>query len=373
MKVLYLYKGGRRIKSEQVDFPKEFYYGFFEFKKRGIIVDFLEQEDIKDFRLSFFSLFLEFKEKILEKIGFSIPLLRGFYRIPFLEVMDRMNGYDWVIGTTDSIGLALAYYRRRNWLKARVIFIEMGLSGELLNFKKDHWLGFFLRKRVFNGLLKECELICLGEGSYHFLREELSLEEGKLNRVLFGVDTDFWKVRERGRVEGVILCIGNDRNRDFGVAIRVAELLKDDDFKFITMRDLGVLPGNVELRKGDMRSLTLSDAEVRELYYESLAVMVPLKETLQPSGQSVTLQAMSCGVPVIITRTGGFWAFGDFKDRKHIIFVKDTKSWLEAIKELRWSLKLREELSNEGSRLVREKYTVEDFSRGLLKVMGLGD
>jgi len=37
-------------------------------------------------------------------------------------------------------------------------------------------------------------------------------------------------------------------------------------------------------------------------------VVTPLKQTTRPSGQSVCLQAMSCGRPVIISAIHGLWA-----------------------------------------------------------------
>ena len=35
--------------------------------------------------------------------------------------------------------------------------------------------------------------------------------------------------------------------------------------------------------------------------------IIPLKNSIQPSGQSVALQSMACGTPVVITETFGFW------------------------------------------------------------------
>ena len=58
---------------------------------------------------------------------------------------------------------------------------------------------------------------------------------------------------------------------------------------------------------GSWNDETISDAEIREIYEKSRLTIVPLKNSIQPSGQSVTLQSLSVGTPVIITKTDGFW------------------------------------------------------------------
>ena len=47
--------------------------------------------------------------------------------------------------------------------------------------------------------------------------------------------------------------------------------------------------------------------KIRELYQDAFAI-IPLKDVFQPSGYSVTLQAMACGKPVVLTKTKGLWA-----------------------------------------------------------------
>jgi glycosyltransferase involved in cell wall biosynthesis len=66
---------------------------------------------------------------------------------------------------------------------------------------------------------------------------------------------------------------------------------------------------HVRIAAGDFFGAeSMSDEELRRLYNQACAVVVPLKDVWQPSGYSVTLQAMSCGRPVILTKTRGLWA-----------------------------------------------------------------
>ena len=52
----------------------------------------------------------------------------------------------------------------------------------------------------------------------------------------------------------------------------------------------------------------LTDTELKEIYEKSRITIIPLKQTLQPSGQSVAMQSMLIGTPVIISEIDGLWA-----------------------------------------------------------------
>jgi len=76
----------------------------------------------------------------------------------------------------------------------------------------------------------------------------------------------------------------------------------------------------VELLSGDWKESILSDIEIRKLIQKSRLVILPLKKTFQPSGQSVALQTMACGKPVIISKTDGFWDpenFSNYSEKKY--------------------------------------------------------
>ena len=80
---------------------------------------------------------------------------------------------------------------------------------------------------------------------------------------------------------------------------------------------------NVTVHNGSWRSEELDDI-LLESYINSSLTILPIKETFQPSGQSVSLQSMSCGTPVMITKTKGFWDNENFIDGKNIFQEKTT-------------------------------------------------
>ena len=100
-----------------------------------------------------------------------------------------------------------------------------------------------------------------------------------------------------------------------------------------------------------------SDQKIKELYQNSFAVIVPLKNVFQPSGCSVTLQAMACGKPVILTLTKGLWAPKIFKNYYKFILVSPQNS--EDIEES--IRKLENNQEKYQSICIEARKTVEDI------------
>ena len=80
----------------------------------------------------------------------------------------------------------------------------------------------------------------------------------------------------------------------------------------------------------------MTDSELREIYNNARLTIIPLKESSQPSGQSVALQSMSVGVPVLISKTAGFWDEEIFENNTHLFFQNDNNpsSWSKNIEDL---------------------------------------
>ena len=82
---------------------------------------------------------------------------------------------------------------------------------------------------------------------------------------------------------------------------------------------------------------SLTDMELREAYQRASAIVVPLHDTTQPSGYSVTLQAMACGKPVILTNIKGLWDREVFRDKENCLLVppNDKNSLKNAIESIK--------------------------------------
>ena len=78
---------------------------------------------------------------------------------------------------------------------------------------------------------------------------------------------------------------------------------------------------NVRFISGSWGNQKITDSELREIYCKSKLVIIPLVESYQPSGQSVTLQAMASKTPVLISSTKGFWDKENFTDYENIFLI----------------------------------------------------
>ena len=162
-----------------------------------------------------------------------------------------------------------------------------------------------------------------------------------------------------------ILFIGNDGNRDFNKLIDISNNLSNIKIKIVTNQNISqkIKNNNTEVIYGDWNSSALTDLELKNLYENAVLTFLPLKETFQPSGQSVTLQSMSLGVPVMITKTKGFWDLENFKHKENIYFVEsnNTEDWSKHIYSVISNSELLENLSRNSIDTVNRLYNQEMF------------
>ena len=124
---------------------------------------------------------------------------------------------------------------------------------------------------------------------------------------------------------------------------------------------------NVELVQGSWSSKKLSDEELRSVYKDSKLSIIPTKETSQPTGQSVAMQSMACGTPVIISKTDGFWDYEKFENNRNIFFVENNNSdsWVKLINELMHQDDALGLISKNASETIKEFYDIKDFQSKL--------
>ena len=98
---------------------------------------------------------------------------------------------------------------------------------------------------------------------------------------------------------------------------------------------------------------------------------MPLKNTLQPSGQSVTLQSMSVGTPVLITKTKGFWDNEKFEDNKNIFFINnnDVDNWIKKIVSIYENEYLLKTVSKNSIKTINENYDINLFNNNLEEIL----
>lgn len=128
--------------------------------------------------------------------------------------------------------------------------------------------------------------------------------------------------------DGAVLAIGNDRHRDWDLLAAVARSLPDLSFVVSSLSPevrARPWPGNVTV------SSTGSARELARLYAQASVAVIPLVHNLHASGCTVAIEALSAGIPLVVSDTGGI---GEYvaDSGAQLVKVGDVARFGEAIR-----------------------------------------
>tara|TARA_B100000902_G_scaffold380332_1_gene415607 strand:+ start:1 stop:750 length:750 start_codon:yes stop_codon:yes gene_type:complete len=217
-------------------------------------------------------------------------------------------------------------------------------------------------------------MIFLSSGEFKFVSEKYPHYKEKFHFLPFSVDQEFWVSNNHSyKKKNNVLFIGNDGKRDYKFAIDLAKELSFLNFNFITKKitNSEIKSDNVNLLSGKWDDMNISDSDIRDYYQKADLSIIPIFNSLQPSGQSVALQSMSMGIPVLITKTEGFWEPELYKNNENIIFVEknDINLWKENILSLLENSDLNVKVSKNGKDLVSKNNNLNIFNRKLKEII----
>lgn len=353
MRIAFVYAPGRRARLDATRAghgAREFYYGALEFERRGYEVGILEPGKVDPRRLACRALTALFRWQLLPArttgdVLLALDALRG-----------TVNTYDVVVGTTTPTAYGLAALRIAGRIRPPVVGIQCGL----VNYVHSR------RRRAVNGfVLRRSWTQLFGEGELNAVRELFGVPAARVEVNQFGVDTAFWS--PGGTEGGYVLSVGNDARRDYELLAATAARCSHR-FKVVTARPRpDSLPANVEWLRGDWHAQALSDRELRDLYRGAALVAIPLKDSLQPSGQSVCLQAMACGKPVVLTDTRGLWSREMMRDGENVLLVPpgDGDALLRTIQRLMEDAGERERIGRHARETACAEGNIEGFAERL--------
>ncbi len=304
-KVAFLFKGGRRDRLAAADpGPREFFYGATEIAG----ADLIEEAELAKPPPSFWTGRIA-GGVVARLTGINADSIARFSQP---DVLSRLNAYDVLVATTNSQGLALAFLRAKGRLKARALFISMGVLG----LKAPPW-----RRALYKALLRHASLAPLSKPEADFLRESLGSKQD-VEYLPFGIDQEFWKPGQESGADGdYVFSVGNDWNRDYKTLIN-AWRPEYPPLKVVTSLPMPPTPNNIQVIAGGWRKQVLSDEEVRRLFQGARFVVLPIRQTIQPAGQSACLQAMACGKAVVFSDIAGVWDRNVLADGETCLLVQ---------------------------------------------------
>lgn len=354
IKIGFVYLGGRLQRSlPDARIPSEFFLGARELSARGHDVAMLEIGDAGRPSL------------VTKLLTATVPLgvlpaktYIGLYQ-QALQLLPALADRDVVVATSSGLAFSLCFWRWRERLGFEVIGIQCGITHYVIG-RPSRLASRFLLRRMHTQLYADAEM--------NWMRSFFDIPRDRIEANLFGVDTGFWTPgaesdgrREEARAAPV-LAVGNDAQRDYET---LAEAARGAPWPLtvVTRRPLPPLSDNVTVIRGSYAE-GVTDAELRDLYRNASCVVVPLKSGLQPSGQSVTLQAMACGTPVVLSRTPGLFDAARLRDGEQLLLVDpgDPAALRAAVDGIVKDPSLRTHLAETGLDYVRRHGRIEGFA-----------
>ena len=363
---LFTFQKGRVEKLNQNDYSYEFFYSY----------DFIPDDkkdlyEIGELEINkFLNLFLSKLNYFVVKLTKLNINLKSTYSPVFKQKISNSNV---VVATSYPSGLSIIFWKLLGIYKIKkIVVINSGLFQEpnLYSFQKvlrNIFLNYFLKNISF--------LIFTSFTEYNFANNNYSRFKDKFICLEFSVDTKFWmnKVNEDKRPTKNILFIGNNGYRDFSMLSKLPSCLPNFKFTYISSSNilLNSKHSNLTTVEGDWSKSLLTDRTIKDYYINADLTILPITETLVSSGQSVALQSIAAGTPVLISSYTGFWNFEKFRDMENIYFCneKDENNWSIKIKNILEDENVLEEVAAKGRKTVLNYYNKTIFDEKFFEIL----
>ncbi len=343
IKVLYLFSGSRknRIGIHGVDCPETQLYGSNHFSELGISATQKAWDDMPGLRT------------IMPRLPFGIRHSLLFF---------LTKNYDIVFGSSL---IYMMLWRKIFW-RSHTKFVLLNTSLNRLLISNKH-------KRLKNYLIRACvneldAIACLSRVQEQELRNLLGVTM-PLFFVPLGVDQKYYAYARDGRKD-FILSGGRDNGRDYATFMKVAEALPQQKFVlFCNPRNLvGVsqIPFNVEV------CYDIDTAEARDLYQTAKLLLLTThpdgyQDGSDCSGQTVLLDAMASGVPVIATRKA---YLRDYVTDGQDALIAESGSIESIVSKITLldTVQMRERMALRAREKVEQLFTSEKMAQNLAQV-----
>jgi glycosyltransferase involved in cell wall biosynthesis len=328
--------------------PKDFFYGYISLKETNRTVHMIDTRANPDNTLSYLLMRIEYY--LGRIIGLNINKQRVY------AVLDDMKGIDIALSFTDSFSLSLGLCKKQ--MNQNTI-IAAGFHGLTDTSDSIRWGFRWLANRLIKKSLDNLDhLFFFGPADLDRAIKLYHQPIKKVSLLPFGVDLDFWNIA-KCKTDG-IFSVGSDLNRDYDTLLNAKfnEKLQILTRKKITVPDSK--KSKVKVLSGSLHGSEITDKMLRGLYQESKIIIVPLFDVWQPTGYSVTLQAMACGKPVILSDIRGLWDRDVFQSGKNCILVPpgNIKAMGDAINLLMSDSNLREGMSIEARKTAKLHFSL---------------
>lgn len=328
-RLLYLYPGAARAQrinaARTGDAPREFFYGMLGLQDRGYPVKIRDTHTDPPSAAGRAFMSLEILRNRFAKVGWSRARVNAIH--------DAFAQTDIAISFTDGFTIAMGLSAGHLPQTTKRVGGFMGLCD--LSERAQPLLRGHVDRAIRKSFAGLDHIFFFGAADRQEAIARYGLNPAQTSEFAFGVDTAFWCPDHDVSETDEMLAVGSDPSRDYQTLLS-ADI--DKRLRILTRLNLSIPPHrtNVDLMRGSLQTGGLSDQELRNLYRAAQIVAVPLKDVWQPTGQSVTMQAMACGRPVVLTRGRGLWDSELLIDGENCLLVPpgDGAAWTEGLNRL---------------------------------------
>jgi len=188
----------------------------------------------------------------------------------------------------------------------------------------------------------------------------------RIRRVVWASDTEYYPAAAG---PGDYFAATGVTQRDYTVLLAAAAKV---NFPFVILGPAelqGQASANVTWHSRNPKQShgTIDDNELRELYQNARAVLIPLKpDPDDASGFTNLLEAIACGRPVIMTRTGALDLTPAALGIGFDVAPGDTAGWIEALQNLANNPALAKRFSERATELARTYFNLPRFEKDLV-------
>ena len=360
MRVLFLFPGrGRHDRLARRDagaIPREFFYGLPAIEADGNDVRFADNRRDPTGWVSRTHLKWEILRNRLMQYGTSSQRVHA--------VAGDLRWADIALSFTDGFSISLGLHGRRHGTNTRLVGGFHGIS--TFTERASGPMRSLATARTKAGLHGLDHAFFFGEADRRFAVETYGLDESLTSLFRFGVDTQFWTpaAEEVDGRDGVVFAAGSDPSRDYGTLLAAPFM---SPLRILTGLKLESSTRPVEQIAGSFHGMAITDAVLRDIYRRAAVIAVPLRDVLQPTGYSVTLQAMACGKPIVLSDIRGLWDRSAFVSGENCLLVRpnDPVALGEAISRLVQDADLRRRLGIAARRTAERVFPLARMDKAI--------
>ncbi|MEU4424435.1 glycosyltransferase family 4 protein [Actinoplanes sp. NPDC024001] len=267
-------------------------------------------------------------------------LARAAGRFQWLEARTKAGKPDVVLCWDERVGVPAA------WQSSMVLTGVIWLT--------DEHSGRIRRILGGSGLRRAHRVWSLSSAQLPVLRDVFGIPQQRLVHVPFGIDADFFTPGGEP-TPGLVVSAGNDRHRDHSTLVTAAGRLKDPDVRLeLATRHPVEVPSELGVRHSE-----LTHPQMRDLYRRGAVTVVALRPNLHVSGISVTLEAMACARPVVVTDTPGMRDYVTHGGTGLLVPPGDVEALAAAVAELLADPQRAREMGAAARRDVERRFSTQ--------------